>query len=311
VTLRSEETVTQAHSVEEVTRDAAVEEIRGGAAARRPVKAAIGQCLYRSGLYRAAWRNRALIVLFHRVDDRYPKDPITCTRARFAAFCEFFTRYFIVVTLSELLGRMRRGEDISRRLVITFDDGYLDNYEFAATELRKRDLPACFFVAPGFLGTDKVAWWDARQRIRSEWMSWEQVRSMRELGFEIGSHTMSHADCGVLTDEDAILEIAGSKAVLEAEMRQRVDHFAFPYGGTMHMTPQNRSVVRAAGFSSCLAAHGGIVCSFDSPFHLRRVPINAWYTSPYHFGFETIRMAIGTPAEREDREASSAIATAG
>lgn len=259
---------------------------------RRRVAAAIGQLLYRSGLYKLAWRNRAMIVLFHRVDDRYAGTPITCSRALFAAFCDFFARYFEVIGLSELLELLRRGADISRRLVITFDDGYRDNHEVAAVELQKRGLPACFFVATGFVASDKVAWWDARRSIRSEWMSWDDVRSLLDKGFELGAHTITHADCGRMSTADATLEIAGSKAQLEAEVRAPITHFAYPYGGPEQMTEENRSIVREAGFSCCLAAHGGAVSASDSPFHLRRVPISMWYRSPYEFGLDAIRLLV-------------------
>ena len=49
-------------------------------------------------------------------------------------------------TLGELLARLSDGKDLGGHLVITFDDGYLDNYRNAAPELRRNGLPACFFV---------------------------------------------------------------------------------------------------------------------------------------------------------------------
>lgn len=257
---------------------------------RRHVKAALGRAAYRSGMHAAAWRDRAVIALFHRVDDRYPSDPITCTRAQFTAFCDFFARYFIVVSLGELVDRLQSGADISRRLVITFDDGYRDNYQFAATELRRRGLPACFFVATDYIGTDTIPWWDARYSVQSEWMSWDEVRDLHAQGFEIGSHTKTHADCGRISGSEAEREIVGSKEKLEAELGAAVHHFAYPFGDADHMTEENLGLVRRAGFDCCLAAHGGIVRASDSVFRLRRVPINGWYRSPYQFGFETIRM---------------------
>lgn len=260
-------------------------------AGTRRIKATLGRLTYRSGIHVAAWHNRAVIALFHRVDDRYVDDPITCPRVQFTAFCDFFARHFKVIALSELLDLLRRGADISRRAVITFDDGYRDNYRFAAPELRRRGLPACFFVATELIGTETTPWWDAAHSIRSEWMSWDEVRDLRAQGFEIGSHTMSHADCGRITGEEAMREIVGSKARLEAELGSPVMHFAYPFGDPDHMTEQNLELVRAAGFGCCLAAHGGIVSSNDGVYRLRRVPINGWYRSPYQFGFEALRMS--------------------
>lgn len=256
---------------------------------KRLLSASLGALFYESGLHRFAWRNRALIVLFHRVDDRYPTDPITCSRAQFAAYCDFFARHFKVVSLSELLDRMRRGADISQHLVITFDDGYRDNYHVAAAELRKRGLPACFFVPTGFMGTNQVAWWDQQQAISSEWMTWDEVRALKSQGFELGTHTITHADCGCISGEVARHEIGGSKTLLEAQMGDRIQHFAFPYGDQVHMTEENRSIVRDVGYGCCLSCQKGTVRASDSPFHLKRVPINTWYSSPYDFGFVALR----------------------
>jgi peptidoglycan/xylan/chitin deacetylase (PgdA/CDA1 family) len=253
------------------------------------LSATLGALFYKSGLHRLAWRNQAVIVLFHRVDDRYPEDSLTCSRAQFAGYCDFFARHFKVVSLTELLARMRSGADISRHLVITFDDGYRDNYHVAAAELKKRGLPACFFVPTAFMGTNQVAWWDQQQSIPSEWMTWDEVRSLRNDGFEVGAHTINHADCGCISGEVAQYEIVGSKAVLEAQLGDRINHFAAPYGDQTHMTEENRTIVRAAGFGCCLSTLRGTVRASDSPYNLKRIPIDTWFSSPHDFGFVAIR----------------------
>src|SRR2546423_4904144 len=210
------------HAVDTSTAEDALLLRRNG---KRRLKSLLGHLLYRSGIYRRLWKDRAVIVLFHRVDDRYPEDPITCSRAHFSACCDFFARYFEVVSLGELLALQHRGCDISRRLVITFDDGYADNFHFAAAELRRRGLPACFFIPTAFVGTDHVAWWDAESSIRSEWVTWDEVRTLHAQGFELGSHTLTHADCGQLRGAEAVREIAGSKAQLEAAIATRIESF--------------------------------------------------------------------------------------
>lgn len=264
------------------------------AAARRPLKRIAGRVLYQSSLYTRIWRGRALIALFHRIDDRYPANSITCSSTQFREFCDFFSRYFHVVSLAELLRRLASGADISRMLAITFDDGYRDNFRFAAAELRERGLPATFFVTTGFIGTDHTAWWDAEEGIRSEWMSWKEIRTLHEQGFDLGCHTATHADCGRIRGVEAVAEILGAKSRLEEEIGAPVRHFAFPYGSPPRMTEANRAMVREAGFDCCLSAHGGVVVRSDNPFQLCRVPINKWYTSPYHFAFEVARVAART-----------------
>jgi peptidoglycan/xylan/chitin deacetylase (PgdA/CDA1 family) len=256
---------------------------------KRRIKAIAGRLLYSSSAYHRYWPGRALIAAFHRVDDRYPTDPITVTRQAFTGFLDFFTTYFQVVSLSELLTKLASNADISRHLVITFDDGYLDNWAIAAPELAARRLPACFFVTTGFIGGNSDAWWDAARGVRSEWMTWDHLRSLCSSGFELGAHTISHVNLAQADRATAAREIIESRLQLEAETSHAVRHFAYPFGGPEHLAPEQRELVKEAGFSSCVSAYGGRVRQGDDPYRLRRVGIDSsWFRSPYQFGLECL-----------------------
>ena len=253
---------------------------------KRRVKRWLGSLLYGSGLYRAFFRGRAVVVTFHRVRDDLPGDPLTCTSGEFRAFCEFFHRHFHVISLAELLRRMDAGADISRCLAITFDDGYRDNFEIAAPELERLGLPACFFIATEFIGTDHVPWWDEERGVASEWMTWDQVRELHARGFEIGGHTCNHVDLGNVAGAEALAEIEGSRLRLEAELDSPVRFFSYPYGRRHQMLPENVPLVRAAGFDACFSAYGGNVRHGDDPYRLLRIPMTTWHHSPAQFGCE-------------------------
>jgi peptidoglycan/xylan/chitin deacetylase (PgdA/CDA1 family) len=252
------------------------------------LKTAIGWLIFHSGLHRRLTREEAVIVLFHRVDDRYPGTPINSTRSDFGAFLRFFKRFYTVISLGELLDRLRRGDDVSNCLVITFDDGYLDNHRDAAPMLAELGLPACFFIVTEYMESQRLPWWDEELGIRSEWMSWDDVRSLRNQGFEIGAHTMSHVDLGVVVGAEATAEIVGSKQRLERELGTPIDFFSYPYGRRHQIAEENREVVRRVGFSCCLSAFGGGVRLGDSPYYLNRTPVSPWYLSPYQFGFTAV-----------------------
>jgi peptidoglycan/xylan/chitin deacetylase (PgdA/CDA1 family) len=222
------------------------------------------------------------------VDDRLKDNPISCGASEFQDFCRFFSRYFIVVSFGELLSRLKSGEDISRHIVITFDDGYRDNYEIAAPILSELKLPACFFVATGFVDSTTVPWWDEDIEVKKDWMSWNEVRMLRNRGFEIGSHTINHVDLGILRGNEAESEINQSKARLEAELKESCDYFSYPYGRLEQITEANRELVRKAGFACCVSAYGGAVGPETHPFYMKRAPISPWYISPYQFGFEAM-----------------------
>ena len=256
-------------------------------AARRG-KAVAGWIIFRSGLYRRLRRDEAIIVLFHRVNDAYPNDSLTYTNRKFEDFVRFFGRFFDVISLTELLRRLESGSELRGRLVVTFDDGYLRNATVAAPILERYGQRGCFFVTTEFIGSDHVAWWDAENRIQSQWMTWDHVRSLRAAGHDIGSHTLTHPDLGVISADDARREIGGGSLRLDAELGEHSGLFAYPFGGRKNMSAMNQSVVNELGLRCSLSAYGGTVRPGDDALRLKRTTISGWFLSPYQFGFEFV-----------------------
>jgi peptidoglycan/xylan/chitin deacetylase (PgdA/CDA1 family) len=254
---------------------------------RRQGKRGFGWFLFRTGLYRRFTKDRAFIVLFHRVDDRYLGNPISCGTREFEEYCAFFSRYFDVVSASELVDCLERGDDISGKLVITFDDGYADNVAAAET-MRRYGLNGCFFVTTDYIGTDRDGPWDVVEGRRSWWMDWDDARKLIAMGCEIGSHTATHVDLGVVGGETAVREIRESRDTLEAELGRPVAHFGYPYGGRVNMTAENVRAVRAAGYRTCMSAYGGVVTPDADLFDLRRFPVSPWHRSAWQLGLEML-----------------------
>ncbi len=251
------------------------------------LKAALGRMVCWLGLLRPLVGDRAVIVLFHRISDSHPNDPITISSQKFERFVKFFARYFEVVKLSELLTLLPSGK-LGGKLVITFDDGYLDNATTAAQILERHGLLACFFLATGYVGTDFVPAWDREHRIVSQWMSWDQARVLREAGQDIGSHTEHHVDLGVVHGEEARREITGGRDRLAAEMGESTGLFAHPFGSRGQMSEENNVIVKEIGLRCNLSAYGGTVKNGDDPHNLLRIPISNWFDSPYQFAFELV-----------------------
>ncbi|CAN5739448.1 N/A [soil metagenome] len=255
---------------------------------RRRVKHVLAWAIFRLGLHRHLLRDRATIVVFHRVDDGLQEDPISCGTQAFERFCRFFSRYFEVISLEELLRRLEAGLPLGGTLCITFDDGYLDNRTLAAPMLEEHGLPACFFISSGLVGSSRVPPWDAEQGIDSKWMSWSDVHALLKMGFEVGAHTVNHVDLGALSGDEARSEIADSRTHLEAELGIPVPWFSFPFGGRSQATAEKRGIVAELGFQACLSAHGGAVRADSDPLDLPRLPISPWYASTYHLGWEIL-----------------------
>lgn len=253
---------------------------------KQAVKRLLGHGLFAAHLDALLLRKTAVVVAFHRVQEADPADSLTVGAAAFERHCRFFRRHFQVVPLRELVHRLECGHSLDHHLAITFDDGYRDNFEIARPMLEKLSLPATFFVVTDWIGSDVVPLWDRERGVRHPWMTWGEVRSLHQSGFEIGAHTRSHADLGAVPPDEALAEVLGARQELEQRLGARVESFAYPYGGREHVSEANREVVRRAGFRCCCSGYGGTNPTGTDPFFLRRVPVTPWHISPQQFGFE-------------------------
>ncbi len=254
----------------------------------RNLKTWLGAALARAGGCRIALRDRVAILAFHRIWDRKSTTGIDYGVSEFDRLCAFLARRMRVVPLRQQVDELCSGVAAGGTISITFDDGYLDNYETAAPILEEHGLPATFFIASGFIGTNTVPRWDREFADPPGWMSWEQVKSLSKRGFEIGCHTKSHADLGQISPREARIELHESRAELQDRLGIRADLFAYPFGGIKHMSPENLELVRQMDFKCCLSCFGGVNGTRSDPFELRRIPINDWYATPEQFGFELL-----------------------
>ncbi|WOH36642.1 polysaccharide deacetylase family protein [Thalassotalea fonticola] len=102
---------------------------------------------------------------YHRIGDENDTafDPhlFSCTQEHFKEQLEFYKNNFEVINIETLNSLIHSNKKINKRLaLITFDDGYLDNYLHAYPLLKAANLPACFFIATDFIDQQKVPWWD-------------------------------------------------------------------------------------------------------------------------------------------------------
>lgn len=100
------------------------------------------------------------ILLYHRVnDDQDPFFPAVPTN-RFQAQMEYLAEHYLPSSLQEALERLKDDDLPENTVVITFDDGYRDNYVHAFPVLRRFGIPATIFLASGAIGSDQMLWHD-------------------------------------------------------------------------------------------------------------------------------------------------------
>ena len=133
-----------------------------------------------------------------------------------------------------------------RPLILTFDDGYLDNYTNLLPMMKRYGFRGVIFL----LGDPSIRYnfWDADSgEHRDELMNTEQKKEFVESGWEIGAHSMTHANLTTLDDEKAYYEIAQSKADLEKDMGTEIVSFAYPTG---YCDERIKELVKRQGYGS-------------------------------------------------------------
>jgi peptidoglycan/xylan/chitin deacetylase (PgdA/CDA1 family) len=140
-------------------------------------------------------------------------------------------------------------------VLITFDDGYANNFELAAPILKEFGFPATLYVVVQTVGWDNK-WHDPASETRIPMVSWTQLKDMRAAGWEIGSHTMSHSNLQKIELKNVAIELEKSRSVLAEFLGETPDSFAYPYGSGADVEAI-RNKAKDAGYRTSVSVHPG------------------------------------------------------
>ncbi|MBD3290124.1 polysaccharide deacetylase family protein [candidate division KSB1 bacterium] len=116
----------------------------------------------------------------------------------------------------------------AKPVVITFDDAYRSVYEHAFPVLARYGFTATVFVVSEYIG--KCNSWDVNLGGRTcMHLDFQQLRELIAAGWEIGSHTATHADLIGLSPEKQLTELRSSKIDLENRLSAPVRIISYPY----------------------------------------------------------------------------------
>lgn len=193
------------------------------------------------------------ILMYHQIGEFAPmRDHRStyCDHRRFAAQMAWLHRLrYTVLRLDEALNGLRGERSLPpRAVVLTFDDGYENFYEYALPELASYGFPATVYALANCLGKPS-AWFAADGRATPPLMSGARLRELRRLGIDIGSHGLTHRRLADLDRAAARTEVADSRDRLQQLLGEPVMHFCYPYGSHDDAVV---GMVSDAGYSSAV-----------------------------------------------------------
>lgn len=190
----------------------------------------------------------SLALCYHAVSEEWTAD-LSVTPDRFAEQIELLAqRGYRGVTFSDLVCRNHPGNAVA----VTFDDAYRSVKALAMPILERFGMPGTVFVPTRFPELDvPMAWpgidiWlGTPHEDELLPMTWAELRELREGGWEIGSHTVTHPHLTQLSDEALTRELSDSREECRRNLGAPCVSIAYPYGDT---DPRVAAAARGAGY---------------------------------------------------------------
>jgi len=170
---------------------------------------------------------RVPILMYHHVSSAPPATELnyglTVTDADFTAQLTYLRDHgYHTVTERQVFDALYARKPLpARPVMLTFDDGYRDNYTDALPILERFNDHAEFNIISAYVGTTLGV---------NSYMTWPQLRALVAAGMDIGSHTVDHQDLGILPVDKVRFELRDSRNVLQLKLHVPVQWIAYPSG---------------------------------------------------------------------------------
>jgi len=235
------------------------------------------------------------VLMYHHINPN-DGDMITVTPEAFEEHLRSIKKGgYKTLGLNELMGFMDGTFRCDKKtLVITFDDGYLDNFIYAFPLLKKYNQRAVIFAVTDWLDgatnapIDEAGLAEYKKKppthnetkslvqegsFSKAVMNWDMAREMHESGLvEIASHTATHGDCDTLSDKKLECELKNSKKKLEEKLKTPCEYLCWPRG---KFSEGAIKAAKKAGYKGCFTTNHGIVREGSDPFTIKRIVVKA------------------------------------
>lgn len=208
------------------------------------------------------------VLMYHKVTAAEPNSIMVHPRA-FEEQQVYLAENYSVVSLEQVDRFFYEGDSLpSRAVLLTFDDGYLDNVTTAYPILKRLNHSGVVFVPTALVG-GKTLPHDRHLKTRNPTASWDDLAATQDV-FEFGSHGRSHEPLARLSPSAATDEVVRSREELEQRLGAAVRAFAYPEGSIGDFLPEHEDAIRSAGYRLAFTTLAGGNTRATNPFRMRR-----------------------------------------
>lgn len=201
------------------------------------------------------------VLNYHQINNK-AHNALTLSSQEFDAQMSYlYESGYTTISPDQLVDYLQYGKSLPPNpILITFDDGYEDNYRVAYPILQKYNFTATIFLITDFVSNS------------NRYLTWSQVKEMQENGFSFGSHTLSHLFLTNASDNDIRSELTKSREAMEWRLNQKIEYLAYP-GGTYNQ--QVIKLAKQAGYRAAFTIDLGRNTAKCGLLTLNRIPIFA------------------------------------
>ncbi len=233
------------------------------------------------------------MLMYHHVNP-HKGDMVTITPEVFGGQMLYLHKAgYRTLTLDELTSYISGNIAVKEKsVVVTFDDGWLDNYIYAFPVLKRYNINACIFIVTAWVGniateeplppavpTHKESKALIKNGHAGEVMlGWEHIKEMQDSGIvEFYAHTKSHPRCTVLNRHELFHELDEPKQTLESRLGRPCPYLCWPYGD---YNDAALKAAKSAGYKGIFTTNPGVVKTGSDPFAIKRIVVKnstAWF----------------------------------
>lgn len=201
------------------------------------------------------------VLYYHSIGDDGNGDELVTPTAKFKEQMKYLKdNGYSTLSMEELYGYIKNGNKIPEKpIVITFDDGYKNNYINAYPVLKEYGFKGTIFVITSMV--DKVQLYLTR----------EQIAELSKNNIDIASHTVNHENLNATSKENTVKTLKESKEFLEKIINKKVEYIAYPFGNYDDATIKS---LKEAGYKMAFTTEKGWSKGKTDEYKVKRVYVN-------------------------------------